>query len=147
MSETTPYPQTHGGCQCGAVRFTLSAGPARGGICHCRMCQRATGNAFAPLLLIPGDRVKWHGAQPREWASSNISWRGFCAECGTPLYLRSDDEFEFMAGCLHPDTPFVPLDQGGVEARLGWLEQLNGLPAHDTLPELVARVTSHQAPE
>ena len=39
-----------GGCQCGAVRYTIN-GPLSGpGICHCRMCQKAFGSFFAPLV-------------------------------------------------------------------------------------------------
>ena len=140
------YPEARGGCQCGAVRFTISAGPGATGICHCRMCQRATGNAFAPLYEVPGDRVTWQG-QAAEWASSNISCRGFCRACGTPLYMRTGDTYEFMAGCLHPDFPFVPQDQGGIESRLEWLDTLPTLPAHTTREKWLAVVVSNQAEE
>lgn len=147
MSDTTKtYPEARGGCQCGAVRFVISAGPAKPGLCHCRMCQRATGNAFAPLYEVENDRITWTGTA-REWASSNIAWRGFCAVCGTPLYYRSGDTTEIMAGCLHPDFPFAPQDQGGMESRMGWLDALSALPAYTTLPELLAVVASHQSKE
>mgnify|MGYP001187690585 CR=1 FL=1 len=140
------FPEARGGCQCGAVRFAVAPGPGSAGVCHCRMCQRATGNAFAPLYEVPGARVTITG-QPAEWASSNISVRGFCATCGTPLYLRTGDTFEFMAGCLSPDFPFAPQDQGGMESRMGWLDALSALPAHTTRPELLAVVVSHQSKE
>ena len=128
------------------MRFAVAPGPGSAGVCHCRMCQRATGNAFAPLYEVPGARVTITG-QPAEWASSNISVRGFCATCGTPLYLRTGDTFEFMAGCLSPDFPFAPQDQGGMESRMGWLDALSALPAHTTRPELLAVVVSHQSKE
>ena len=41
-----------GGCQCGALRYHVAAGPAFASICHCRMCQRATGGPFAALLKL-----------------------------------------------------------------------------------------------
>ena len=46
-------------------------------ICHCRMCQKAFGNYFAPS----GPRLKalsGHGASAHLFASSNLSNRGFC---------------------------------------------------------------------
>lgn len=36
------------GCLCGAVRYTVNAAP-RVHYCHCDMCRRATGSAFAVL--------------------------------------------------------------------------------------------------
>lgn len=147
MPQNPTFPIARGGCQCGAIRFTVSEGPAKAGLCHCRMCQRATGNAFAPLFEVPGARVEWQGKTPREWASSNISVRGFCPTCGTPLYLRTGDTIEIMAGCFAPDFPYQPCDQGGIEAKMGWLDQLSHLPAHDTFPDLIAQVVSNQAPE
>jgi hypothetical protein len=139
------YPETHGSCQCGAVRFAIAAGPAQASLCHCRMCQRASGNAFVPLYEVPGSRVTWSGAHPAEWASSNISQRGFCPGCGTPLYLRTGETFEFMAGCLSPGFPFRPTEQAGMEARRDWLDTLPHLPGHATRPEWLDRVISCQS--
>lgn len=149
MHDDTPsdYPATTGACQCGAVRFAISAGPALASLCHCRMCQRASGNAFVPLYEVPAARITWAGARPAEWASSNISQRGFCARCGTPLYLRTDDTFEIMAGCLSPGFPFRPTQQAGMESRKSWLDTLPDLPAHTTRPEWLAVVRSHQSTE
>ena len=35
-----------GGCQCGAVRYRLEAEPTGVNVCHCRMCQKASGGPF-----------------------------------------------------------------------------------------------------
>jgi hypothetical protein len=32
-----------GGCQCGALRYALTAPPERVHFCHCRNCQKAVG--------------------------------------------------------------------------------------------------------
>ena len=32
-----------GGCQCGRVRYTVEVTDDTAYLCHCRMCQRATG--------------------------------------------------------------------------------------------------------
>ncbi len=43
-----------GGCQCGAVRYRLVAEPTGVNICHCRMCQKASGG---PFMAFAGVRV------------------------------------------------------------------------------------------
>ena len=53
-----------GGCQCGAIRFALSAPPAKISICHCRMCQKASGAPFASLADIDHADFAWTRVQP-----------------------------------------------------------------------------------
>lgn len=140
------HPEARGGCQCGRLRYHIAAGRALSSLCHCRMCQRATGNAFAPLLqLAPETGITWQG-QPAEWASSNVATRGFCRDCGTPLYYRSAGGIEIMAGTLTPDFPFRPDYHTGSESRVGWLQGLEALPDLPALPT-DTRVQSHQPPE
>ena len=75
--------QVTGGCQCGRIRYRVTGGLGRASLCHCRMCQRAAGNVFAPLVTARG--VTWE-ATPARFASSDIAERGFCRDCGTPLF-------------------------------------------------------------
>ena len=77
---------THtGGCQCGAVRYRITAPLAAGDICHCRMCQKAGGNLFGAFVSAPFDKLIWTRGTPKAFKSSAIVERGFCAECGTNL--------------------------------------------------------------
>jgi hypothetical protein len=140
------HPAFAGGCQCGACRFVVSAGPAQLSVCHCRMCQRATGNAFAPLIEVPAERVAWTGA-PATWASSNIAERGFCRTCGSPLFYRQIDSkvIEFMAGSLDHPERFQPAKNTGVESRMPWLAGLAALPDRETDLALIDRIVSRQA--
>jgi hypothetical protein len=138
-------PATSGGCQCGAVRYGIDAGPAKSTVCHCRMCQRATGNAFAPLFEVMTSAVHWQGT-PATWASSDQVERGFCAACGTPLFYRGThrDTTEVMTGTLAPGFAYRPIANHGVESRQDWLATLPTLPDRVTYGE---QVTSRQSPE
>ena len=91
-----------GGCQCGAVRFAARGILDNPHVCHCRMCQRATGNFFAPLVGVPNDRLDWTGTAPAVFESSEGHDRGFCAACGTPLFYRRSDgrHTSLMIGCF-----------------------------------------------
>ena len=137
-------PALSGGCQCGAVRYSVTPGPAKSVICHCRMCQRATGNGFAPLLELPNDRITWEGT-PAEWASSDVAIRGFCRTCGTPLYYRSTDTTEIMAGTIAPGFDFRPHDNCATESRRDWVVHLADYPDRPT--PATYNVRSFQAPE
>ena len=75
-----------GGCQCGAVRFRIGS-LGRATICHCRMCQKAFGSFFGPL--VTGYGVVWTRGEPKTFRSSNVVTRGFCGECGTPLTYQA----------------------------------------------------------
>lgn len=53
-----------GGCQCGAVRFHVSGTLEDASICHCRMCQKAFGAYYAPLVSTRGATLTWTRGQP-----------------------------------------------------------------------------------
>jgi hypothetical protein len=40
------------GCACGVIRYKCTAEPLLSLNCHCRDCQRETGSAFAPILVV-----------------------------------------------------------------------------------------------
>ena len=41
-----------GGCACGAIRYSCAGKPHYMGNCHCRDCQRATGTAYFPAIVV-----------------------------------------------------------------------------------------------
>src|SRR5688500_940779 len=87
-----------GGCQCGAVRFRVEGKLGEPSICHCRMCQKAFGNFYAPLVSVRGTDLTWKRGEPEHFQSSNHVKRGFCAECGTPLTYEAPDGIALAIG-------------------------------------------------
>jgi hypothetical protein len=142
-----------GGCQCGAIRFAVTAPPMRIGICHCRMCQKATGAPFASFADIEKRDFTWTRGKPAAFRSSSVAERDFCAKCGTPLsYRRIDgDRIEIMTGAFDRPDNIAPTRQHGTESRLGWVVGIANLPSHTTLenygPEKLAGIVSHQHPD
>jgi len=142
-----------GGCQCGAIRFAVTAPPTRISICHCRMCQKATGAPFASFADIEKRDFAWTRGKPAAFRSSSVAERDFCAKCGTPLsYRRIDgDRIEIMTGTFDRPDHIAPTLQYGTESRLGWVVGIANLPSHTTLenygPEKMASIVSHQHPD
>lgn len=123
-----------GGCQCGAIRYRLPMAPERTHYCHCRMCQRATGNLFAALAGAKKDRLEWTRGKPVFFASSSLAQRGFCARCGTPLtFAYNDAEWIYVTiGSLDDPAIAVPGIHYGVESQVPWLHIEDGLARERT---------------
>src|SRR3546814_20931022 len=77
--------QASGGCQCGAVRYRVTAVLDTSHICHCRMCQKAAGNLFIALIGVPRDAIDWTRGTLVWFKSSDKAARGFCRACGTRI--------------------------------------------------------------
>lgn len=152
MTPATPAVLT-GGCQCGAVRFALSAPPTKISICHCRMCQKASGAPFASFAEIQRTDFAWTRGQPSSFRSSSLAERDFCPACGTPLGFRRIDgpKIEIMTGAFDRPDRTVPTRQYGTESRLGWVVSIANLPSQTTLqnygPDKLGGIVSHQHPD
>ncbi len=131
-----------GGCQCGAVRFAVSGELGRASICHCRMCQKAFGGFYGPLVAAPG--IAWTRGAPTHFQSSNRARRGFCRECGTPLTFEPDDgPVELAIGAFDDPARIQPTIQHAMDDRLPWLSDLDSLPVRSA--EEAARVAPYYA--
>jgi hypothetical protein len=130
-----------GGCQCGAVRFRIERGLGRSSICHCRMCQKAFGGFFGPLVTAKG--LVWTHGEPARFRSSNKVQRGFCAKCGTPLTFEIDgaSDIDVAIGALDKPEAAEPTIEVGTESKLNFFGRLIGLPTRT--PEEVAKVAAH----
>lgn len=97
-----------GGCACGAVRYEAGAAVLMMN-CHCRDCQRASGGAYAAIMVVPKDTFQLTGAlsyyQCAGGSGKKIR-RGFCPACGSPIAIEVDvapNIVALLAGSL--DTP------------------------------------------
>ncbi|MHA6297309.1 GFA family protein [Devosia sp. CAU 1758] len=124
-----------GGCLCGRRHYQIEAEPVAVGLCHCTMCRKATGGPFAVLVRLPHAELRWTNARPAIYRSSPIATRGFCPDCGTPLYLNYDDD-EFIRLTVgsfdHPERLHRPEGHYGVESRISWVDCWNDLPGETT---------------
>ncbi|MFC6490172.1 GFA family protein [Nitratireductor sp. GCM10026969] len=128
-----------GGCQCGAVRFRVEGALGDPSICHCRMCQKAFGSFYAPLVSVRDAKLEWPRGEPKRFQSSNHVKRGFCAECGTPLTFEAPhDSFDGVALAIgafdHPEE-LAPRIQWGTEAKLPYVDTLHQLPGQETMAD------------
>lgn len=126
-----------GGCQCGGVRYVLSAEPIRTVACHCQECQRQSGSAFGMSMIVPADSLTVTGATKRYVRiadSGNRNEGVFCPECGTRLYqipLHLKDALVLKPGTLD-DTGWVRPDYFvWMKSAQGWVVPPDGVPCLD----------------
>ena len=114
-----------GGCQCGAVRYHCEA-LGRATICHCRMCQKAFGGFFGPLVTARG--LTWTRGGPDHFASSSKVRRGFCSKCGSLLTYDWGGETEIAIGTLDDPEQAAPVLQVNPAGMLSFFGRLHELP-------------------
>lgn len=122
-----------GGCQCGRIRFAVEVDNLDAYLCHCRMCQRATGGFAAALKQVQRSAVTWE-REPDRFRSSPIAQRGFCRACGTPLTYEGDgsDGMDLTVGSFDEAARLVPVEHSGVESlHEAWLDT-SALPRQRT---------------
>jgi hypothetical protein len=114
-----------GGCQCGKVRYTAQVDPNEAYLCHCKMCQRATGGVAAAFIGVKQDDIAWSG-EPDWYDSSPIARRPFCSQCGTPLGFRfaeGSKSMDLTIGSFDDPGDFRPKHHFGAESiHEAWLD-------------------------
>jgi hypothetical protein len=139
------HPSFTGGCQCGAVRYRFKAEPARRSVCHCRMCQKALGNVFAPFAGGALAEFEWTRGAPKIFHSSDVGERGFCADCGTPLTYRDmrEPKIFLTVGSFDDPSRLAPTVNTGIQGKLAWIDAVAGLPSSETEPDPAYKTRQH----
>ena len=141
-----------GGCQCGAIRFRVTGDLNDASICHCRMCQKAFGAYYAPLVSTRGAVLEWTRGEPKRFQSSNVVRRGFCADCGTPLTYEAPDGVALTIAAFDDPAEIAPRIQWGTEAKLPYVDVIRDLPGEETMADqeaapFLADLVSYQHPD
>ncbi len=123
-----------GGCACGRVRFAVAAEPEEAYLCHCRMCQRATGSVSIAFASFKLEDISWDG-EPDWYDSSAIARRPYCRECGTSLgfmFKKDAHSMDLTVAAFDDPSPFTPKHHFGAEGiHRAWLNT-EGLPEYRT---------------
>ena len=96
-----------GGCQCGYLRYEITADPVDLYACHCRECRKQSGSAHGISVIVPRDAIRMTGGEPKIWSrptdSGNTIECLFCPNCGSRIVHRdadADGTFSVKGGSL-----------------------------------------------
>ena len=120
-----------GGCACGRVQFSAKIEDDEAYLCHCRMCQRATGSVSIAFKNLKKADIEWR-SQPDWYESSPIARRPYCRDCGTSLGFEYPDSknMDLTVAAFDDPSRFKPTMHFGIEAaHRAWLNT-EGLPEH-----------------
>lgn len=124
-----------GGCLCGACRYATDREPLNVRACHCRQCQKVTGSAFYPRVMVPLAGFDSHGPIGW-WRTAGGIDRGFCRRCGATLFSRRDSAgtIGLAMGSLDQPDRFAPGEHIWTASRQAWLVIADGRPHHPAGP-------------
>jgi hypothetical protein len=126
-----------GGCLCGAMRYEVDGPLTDVSNCHCSMCRRFHGAAFATYAKIGVEHFRWLSGSDLlsvYETSPGIGW-AFCRICGSSLGVPEGGKLrEITLGSLDTDPGVRPAEHIFVGSKAAWFEITDTLPQHDTWP-------------
>ncbi|MHB8473880.1 MAG: GFA family protein [Gammaproteobacteria bacterium] len=123
-----------GGCLCGAIKYEISSPFQFARNCHCSMCRKATGAAFATWAYVEVSNFRWVQGEEQlgRYQSSPEITRTFCKVCGSTLQYvakqASQDAFGLALGTVDGDPGCKPMRHVMVGSKAPWFEIIDHLP-------------------
>lgn len=130
-----------GGCACGSIRYSCAREPLAMINCHCRDCQLSSGAPFASGIVVKTPDLQVSGT-PRTYSvpasSGGSATRGFCADCGTPLFTSSDVNPGFTSvrfASLDDHSTFRPMLDIFTDSAQPWVRLDEAIPHFPKSPQ------------
>ena len=127
-----------GGCQCGAIRYTVNGTAQHASLCHCADCRKSAGAPFVHWAAYGEHEVAVTQGEPKTFFSSPGVTRSFCPTCGTGLFYTNPQVLpgliDVQAATLDDPDAVPPQAQIMARERLGWVPGINDLPAFKAYP-------------
>ena len=122
-----------GRCLCGAVRFAFDTPSKWVAHCHCSLCRRAHGAAFATWIGVPRSAFRFVAGQAdlTSYASTPGAKRSFCRHCGSSLLFESPrwpGEVHVAAALVEGALDRAPEAHVFFDDRVPWLDVADELP-------------------
>ena len=138
-----------GGCLCGDIRYEGDE-ESGGGHCQCRDCRLTSGTGHCSHMIVPERAFRVSGdvrfySSPAD--SGNIVNRGFCPNCGSPIYSTNEGMPGVVfvrASSLDDPEVFKPRMVVYTDRAAGWdhvdpaLPAFAAMPAREDMPERLA---------
>ena len=92
---------SHGGCQCGSIRYELSGSVLELYVCHCKECRKQAASAFGISVIVPRAAFRLTLGTPKFWSRATDAGHtlecAFCPDCGSRLWHQRRDAAETIS--------------------------------------------------
>ena len=120
-----------GSCLCGKVQYEVAGPLGDAANCHCSMCRKAHGAAFATYANVNADDFRWIAGEEyvSEYAPSPEGRRCFCSNCGALVAARYAGKiFQITLGTVDGDPGVRPAMHIFVGSKASWYEITDDIP-------------------
>jgi len=126
----------NGSCLCGAIKFTISDKIKNIVYCHCSLCRKAQGSAFATNGNVEMKNFNFLSGQDNltTYQSSENQTKLFCKTCGSPIMSKNTlapDMVRVRLGTIESDINEHPDAHIFVASKANWEEISDNLSQYD----------------
>jgi len=103
-----------GSCLCGSIKYEVKKIGSRMAHCHCSMCRKFHGAAFATFGEAKKENFRWLQGEEllATYVADNGTARSFCSKCGSSMTFKPssghEDLVQFSLGTLDSDIEHRP---------------------------------------
>ena len=125
-----------GQCLCGSIKYKVSEIEPKMAHCHCSMCRKFHGSAFATFGEVKASNFHWIEGKEllKTYLAPNGTKRKFCGKCGSSLiFVPSKDSgelLEFSLGTLDSKIDIKPDAHIFTSHGACWYEITDDLPKY-----------------
>ena len=125
-----------GSCLCGKVKFTIANKINDIVYCHCSLCRKAQGSAFATNGNIDTNNFIFLSGEDNltTYQSSETQTKLFCTSCGSPIMSKNTlnpDVIRIRLGTIESDINESPKAHIFVSSKANWEDISDNLPQYD----------------
>jgi hypothetical protein len=118
--------EVSGSCFCGAIGFAATLPSKWCAHCHCSMCRKSHGAGYVTWVGFDSGQVSIkRGEDHLKWFDSSPgAQRGFCSNCGSSLFFRSErwaGELHIALGCMDDDIDRQPQANVFFDTHVAWM--------------------------
>ncbi len=130
-----------GRCQCGVLRYRITAAPLMIYNCHCTNCQKIGGGAFSTPATVLESSFSFIAGEPKtvEWTSEagNLRFGWYCGDCGSRIAHGQKPTVGMLsvrAGTFDDTSWVEPVGDIWVRSKQPWVPLSDDRPSFEQQP-------------
>lgn len=124
-----------GSCLCGNIKFKITDRINEIVHCHCSLCRKAQGSAFATNANVKANNFIFLQGEENltPYPSSSTQTKYFCKTCGSPIMSKntlSPENIRIRLGTIESDILERPEAHIFVDSKANWDEISDNIPQY-----------------